>query len=219
MPTPGHHLLLPRYLLLPPSASGRSPSRRASTFQSCTLPEFRWGPGALSPSEADSRGPTRWPGLLRPPEGPTAHSGHQHGEGGDPRLHTVTSRLPCTPDEAQAPGRGGQVPTVHSQRSGQGPAGLRLEHKPSRPPWPPSGFHLPGPTSKDRLPGHFLCPGRPRGRHPGARFLPTPPEPQGATIRGAVRTDMATLVSAQPPQPQPGETSLHTMTRPLAPRP
>lgn len=79
-----------------------------------------------------------------------------------------------------------------------------------------------GPTSKDPPPGHFLCPGRPRGRHQDG---PLPPHPSGAPRScSAVHTDAANPCSPPSPQPQAQETRLDATDEasgpaPLSPRP
>lgn len=149
-----------------------------------TLSEFSegyQGPSALSP-----RGGRASCSLE---EGPTAHPGSQHGWGGGvPQGHTQpppgshvpgASPAPWSPDEGWALGLGGQVPT--STLGGRGRAQLASGWNASPAGCP--GRHLVsicparrGPTSKAPWPGHFLCPGRPRGRHQDSCFLPAPPD-------------------------------------------
>lgn len=79
-----------------------------------------------------------------------------------------------------------------------------------------------GPTSKDPPPGHFLCPGRPQGRHQDG---PLPPHPSGAPRScSAIHTDTATPCSPPSPQPQAQQTRLDATDEasgpaPLSPRP
>lgn len=68
-----------------------------------------------------------------------------------------------------------------------------------------------GPTSKDPPPGHFLCPGRPRGRHQDSLL---PPHPSGAQGVLAVHANGAT--AARPNLHRPDSRSL---TRPRASSP
>lgn len=106
------------------------------------------------------------------PQGHTQPPPSSHVPGASP--------APWSPDEGWALGLGGQVPM--STLGGQGRAQLASGWNAS-----PAGYpsrHLVsicpawrGLTSKAPPPGHFLCPGRPRGRHQDACFLPAPPEP------------------------------------------
>lgn len=130
------------------------------------------------------------------PQGHTQPPPGSHVPGASPAL--------WSPDEGWALGLGGQVPM--STLGGWGRAQLASGWNASPAGYP--GRHLVsicpawrGLTSKAPPPGHFLCPGRLRGRHQEACFLPTPPEPR--ELLDWLSTPTWPPPAQPPPRPQP----------------